>query len=372
MSQVVFNAERLAPQLDGEGLSCPICGYDLRGLTNPRCPECGTRFTWSELRDPAKKRHPYLFEHHPERNAWSFCRTLLAGFRPAQFWSTLLPIQRSNVRRLMLYAMIWTSALFIAGAAQLVRSALEIRQVNLAWRASIMPYYTGGTTGVHPGVRPASLNDALTQLKIRAQGVLTGKFFVIPERDAQNLIAAHGSIQNYVDYVAPIRPGPRMLSYIWGYGSNYGPRRFLSINGTFEILAAAALWPWLTALAFQIFRMTMHRAQIRPTHILRVAVYSGDVAVWLAIVLLAVILDDIVTNAGVTGAWGPPGGARWGSFMYGVILWAPVIAVILATVRLGAAVRRYLRFNHAVAIAVSVQIIVLLSLWKLHFVWHGQ
>lgn len=29
------------PQWDGR---CPICGYDLRGTTDPRCPECGTEF----------------------------------------------------------------------------------------------------------------------------------------------------------------------------------------------------------------------------------------------------------------------------------------------------------------------------------------
>src|SRR5687768_18521450 len=31
---------------------CPLCDYDLRGLAEPRCPECGYRFTWEELRDP--------------------------------------------------------------------------------------------------------------------------------------------------------------------------------------------------------------------------------------------------------------------------------------------------------------------------------
>jgi hypothetical protein len=27
-------------------LSCPLCEYNLRGLTDSRCPECGFAFTW--------------------------------------------------------------------------------------------------------------------------------------------------------------------------------------------------------------------------------------------------------------------------------------------------------------------------------------
>ncbi|MFH1746194.1 MAG: hypothetical protein ABIG44_04035 [Planctomycetota bacterium] len=31
-------------------VSCPRCGYNLRGLTTPRCPECAFEFTFEELR----------------------------------------------------------------------------------------------------------------------------------------------------------------------------------------------------------------------------------------------------------------------------------------------------------------------------------
>ena len=44
---------------------CPLCEYELRGLVDPRCPECGYRFNWPELLDPTLRRHEYLFEHHP-------------------------------------------------------------------------------------------------------------------------------------------------------------------------------------------------------------------------------------------------------------------------------------------------------------------
>ncbi|MDB5322715.1 MAG: hypothetical protein JWN40_4346 [Phycisphaerales bacterium] len=32
-----------------DAIVCPTCGYNLTGLTEPRCPECGTQFTLDQL-----------------------------------------------------------------------------------------------------------------------------------------------------------------------------------------------------------------------------------------------------------------------------------------------------------------------------------
>lgn len=32
-----------------EAVSCPVCGYNMTGLSEARCPECGTRFTLDQL-----------------------------------------------------------------------------------------------------------------------------------------------------------------------------------------------------------------------------------------------------------------------------------------------------------------------------------
>ena len=58
-----------------QDLSCPMCGYNLRGLREARCPECGYACEWEDLIDPTRRLHPYLFEHHPEKNVASFLRT---------------------------------------------------------------------------------------------------------------------------------------------------------------------------------------------------------------------------------------------------------------------------------------------------------
>src|SRR5881227_4299944 len=65
---------------------CPLCGYNLRGLVEPRCPECGYAFEWSPmLSQCSDARHRYLFEHQPRRNIASFARTLRESlFRPAR------------------------------------------------------------------------------------------------------------------------------------------------------------------------------------------------------------------------------------------------------------------------------------------------
>src|SRR5205814_1416067 len=60
-------------------IECPLCEYNLFGLTQPRCPECGLDFNWPAVLDPNRQRHPYLFEHHPESTVRSFFHTLTGG-----------------------------------------------------------------------------------------------------------------------------------------------------------------------------------------------------------------------------------------------------------------------------------------------------
>lgn len=43
-------------------LACPKCAYNLRGLTKPRCPECGFHFEWSDV-----PRLVHEAEHKPSR-----------------------------------------------------------------------------------------------------------------------------------------------------------------------------------------------------------------------------------------------------------------------------------------------------------------
>src|SRR6185503_2909506 len=95
--------EEAPESLSSRDLHCPLCEYNLRGLTEPRCPECGYRFEWVELIDAKLKLHPYLFEHHPRRNVWSFWKTAVGGLRPGRFWKALHPTHVSRPGRLLAY-----------------------------------------------------------------------------------------------------------------------------------------------------------------------------------------------------------------------------------------------------------------------------
>ena len=105
--------------------ACPLCEYSLRGLTEPRCPECGRRFEWADLTDPSRRKHPYLFEHHPERNVWSLVRTLVGGLRPGRFWRSLSPVQPSRPGRLAVYFVLAVLPLVLATGAEWMRTTYE-------------------------------------------------------------------------------------------------------------------------------------------------------------------------------------------------------------------------------------------------------
>ena len=126
-----------------EAVVCPLCEYELRGLTDPRCPECGFTFEWADLFDPTRKRHPYLFEHHRSRNFWSFRRTVTAGLRPGRFWRSLHPTQPSNPRRLALYAFLVVLAAAVPPAAlrfahAMTYSTMMAPSVSFRWTSSVM------------------------------------------------------------------------------------------------------------------------------------------------------------------------------------------------------------------------------------------
>src|SRR5689334_20787881 len=95
---------------------CPLCGYSLRGLAEPRCPECGYRATsWAALIEQNNWRHPFLFEHNPRRPIRSFARTLLASLRPIKLFSSVLRAeQRIRSRWLLVYLLLSQAIAVIA------------------------------------------------------------------------------------------------------------------------------------------------------------------------------------------------------------------------------------------------------------------
>lgn len=102
-------------------VECPRCGYDLRGLHaasvdrpdgEATCSECGLRFAWPDVLDPARHHVPWLYEHTPRagrrptvgvRRAWG---TLVRTLAPWVFWSRVRLHTRISIARLAVWLVV--------------------------------------------------------------------------------------------------------------------------------------------------------------------------------------------------------------------------------------------------------------------------
>ena len=214
---------------------CPLCDYNLRGLTEPRCPECGAGFDWSNVTDPQKRVHPYLFEHHPERNIRSFVRTLIGTLRPGRFWASLSPGQAVRPGRMVTYWVVTTLLASLAFWAE--------------WARAIAEWW----------------ND---QLRFGGQWVGGEEnFWVILLRGIRFTLDEVGS---------PWGDVPWLTRMLW-------------------LVALWVAWPWLTLMALRVFQASMRRAKVKNVHVLRCVVYTFDAGVWLALAAVAWAAYSIAT-----------------------------------------------------------------------------
>jgi hypothetical protein len=283
---------------------CPLCDYDLRGLIEPRCPECGYRFEWPDLLDPARRPHPYLFEHHPRRNVASFIRTNLGGLRPRRFWGGLKPAMPSRPGRLAAYALLSVAMLVCAPLVNVakayvseVHNAIQARRQMSTWMQSYLS---------DPGL--------------------------------QREIARLGSLQAVIDFQVP---PPTSMQYVRrAWRAARFPRSHVA-----TVLTTVA-WPWLTLAALMIFRWSMRRARVRTVHVLRCVVYGFDWGFWFVPILLLLLTADFAEDVvGLRPATSVP-------------MLACVAIAAYGTYRIGSAYARYLRFDHPYLTALASQLIV--------------
>ena len=123
----------LAPTAD-EDIPCPLCGYNLRGLTEARCPECGARYEWWELRE-ARDTAP-IYEYRG--TVGSLLGTLFKTLSPSFFWRTLKPTMLPQVNRLIEYAVVLLFAFVLAGLLLTVFNEvlrwMAWRDMGAGWR----------------------------------------------------------------------------------------------------------------------------------------------------------------------------------------------------------------------------------------------
>jgi hypothetical protein len=305
--------------------TCPLCEYNLRGLTEPRCPECGYRFEWGEVLDPHRRLHPYLFEHHPERNLWSFRKTLFGGLLPGRFWRSLLPVQPSCPRRLLLYGCIVGGLYLLAWVAQAGLLIFCMGQERIRYNR---------------------------RDRQRAAAMLVSPQRPVQLQSARQIRQQFGSIQGYLDAVYPVEWNLTLLSHIfrWSWPSQ-------EVWLILLLLLFPLVWPWLVVASLLVFRVSMRRARIKPIHVLRSVVYSMDVLAWAGLAVVASAAIVLVTQRG------SPQPAL--VMMPGLLTIIFVLGVGIAAYRIGTAYRRYLRFDHPFAVILASHIIASLVLLEL-------
>jgi hypothetical protein len=294
---------------EAEDVRCPLCDYDLRGLVDPRCPECGYAFDWAELTDPARRQHRYLFEHHPERNVWSFFRTMIGHLRPRRFWGELHPSQPSRPRRLIGYALV----IVLSAFPPMVLPALAA--VHYSWK---------------------QMETRRQQWTVRLQSTPPQAAWWVRGRPTTM------STQQALDVFAPAPTwrGAIRQAYLHGV-----------LSGELRAYGLALLWPVLTLTAFMIFAVSMRRARVRRVHLVRCVVYAADALVWANLLLTFFIGFELARYLL---------GVSWGGNYRSVMAETFVAAVVVFAYRLCVAFKKYLRFDHPVSTVLSTQVIVLL------------
>ncbi|OQY99088.1 MAG: hypothetical protein B6D36_16640 [Planctomycetes bacterium UTPLA1] len=294
-----------------EEIACPLCEYNLRGLAEPRCPECGYRFGWREMLDPTQRLHPYLFEHHPERNVWSFFKTFAGHLRPIRFWRRLHPGQPSHPGRIVVY-WLYIAAVFFLSVGTLLACLIPLVRANNTMQWNFML-----SNGGNPKYVSKEYLDQLTQ--------------------------EFGSIEAYLAAEWPVTTTGIVRRILFGQD-----------NPTGAMVALLLMWPWLTQAIFIIFRRTLNRTSIRLPHLMRIVVYSCDVITWPCVGVFIVLA--------IVGITWTPGGLAMPlmSYLYGWLVLFGMAAIVWAY-RLIAAFKYYLRFERPVSIVLISQLILILT-----------
>jgi hypothetical protein len=248
---------RVAPD---QTLTCPRCGYDLRGAIaswerDGECPltgicsECGLSYLWSDVFDPARETPTWCVEFVPRRRiVIASVATFAMSFLPWKFWSRLTVSHALHFRRLLVYVAIVASSVYIAFAAGQVVAALDVRRdLSVCWPTGLAPRMVTYTTDV--SAFEAALRAAL-----------------FPWSDTSPGTVDYGGGQ-IVSYPTPRDTLKR--TYHGGYLGWWHPQESVLKSTTFSITMSIGC-----VAAFAMFPLTRRLARVRWRHILRIWFYS--------------------------------------------------------------------------------------------------
>ncbi len=301
---VMASAKLAAPDWETiqDSVECPLCRYNLRGLSEARCPECGYEFEWAEILDVTRRKHRYLFEHHPERNIWSFSKTLVGGLLPWRFWKALHPAQPADEARLFGYR--WV----VKGFASLpmVIGGVWLLMMSMNWQVNDWPREKlDNVIDIFAGSRATIASEfigPLLHIRLYIFAVLvTLLLLALPEMSACALLIYRSSMRQ-----AKIERHHVNRCVTYSYDAVVWPISFMVMLG-----ALAVIWPvtrldwqievlcWSLLLLLPVVWAVMsvrlacaYRYYLRMKHAVA-AVLAGQIIVALLVMVVMVVIKEL-------------------------------------------------------------------------------
>lgn len=323
-------------------LRCPLCDYDLRGLAEHRCPECGHAFDPEQLRQAKLDAPAWFFEHARRRRLRAFVATAGRTCRPLKFWTDVKPATRPVLRRLVLWTIAW---LLIGVLAFSAAFGIAVHRQYTLWNA------LAAAANVRAPM-PAGAFRTPNGAVVMTQNIGVGRF---GRRVIQTTVTP-GTTVSYSDIA------PRLLEDA------------LLIRPNLVVPFVLVGWPLLTVLAFQGFGITLRRAGIHRGHLWRCVLYAWP------IVALPMVMLGAASCLWPVHQWEfrelpLPFASQIETalpnttFMYlRVVHTTPfaalllIVSIVLATVHVVACHLRYLKLPQAFVQALLVQVVAWLAL----------
>ena len=261
-----------------EQLTCRHCGYHLYGLRETRCPECGEWFAWEDVLDEYRRRKKPLFEYRwREKPIRSLIRTWFWTLRPGRLWLRMDIHDPPSVGPLLLMVLVGLLAVLLA---LLVSDGTLAWLLNSRWGGS----YVGG-----------------------------------------------------VGWTCVYNPA-ELPMFIWESFGN---------ADVYLVMESIAAWLLCSLAALLVFRQSMRRYKVRTKHVLRVWAYALPFHLGTAVVLISLL---------------------YGLELFGLLRRAStlqlivplcVVGYVIWSIRCGYA--KYLRMPHSSAVAMTSQFMALLG-----------
>lgn len=124
------------------------------------------------------------------------------------------------------------------------------------------------------------------------------------------------------------------------------------VRDTAPLCITVAVYPLLTFVSLLIFQQSMRRAKVRAVHVLRCAIYSGDVIFWFGLYVTAVIMW------GMSEDW-------MGVQFFPWLAIGLLVVYVIQFARLQTAYRQYLRFSQVFWTIAASQVILALLIFTI-------